>query len=202
MRAGIILVLVLFASCGSVAIPEENFYRLDLPQVRGVKTRSPDVLRVEGFELASTLSTDRILVAENRVRLRAYEFHRWINSLDLLVKDCVLVGLTRAQAFAEVKGPADGPGETLLLSGRILDFHQVAIAGSWSGKVTLSLRLEVASGHRLLFQEEFSCSVPMAGSTPSAAVLALSQAMSRVLEHFLSRCSEVGVFEGFAKPGK
>ena len=202
MRARTVLVLFLLASCSGVAIPEENFYRLDLPQVRGVKSRSPDVLRVEGFELASSLSSDRVLVSENQVQLRAYEFHRWINPLDRLVKDYILVGLTRAKAFAEVKGPEDGPGETLLLSGRILDFHQVAIAGGWSGKVTLALRLEVASDRRVLFQEEFSRSVPMGDSTPSAAVIALSQATSQVLEHFLSRCTEVGVFEGFAKPGK
>ena len=78
----------------------------------------------------------------------------------------------------------------------------MAIAGGWAGKVTLALRLEVASDRRVLFQEEFSRSVPMVDSTPSAAAIALSQGMSRVLEHFLSRCEEVGVFEGFAEPGK
>ena len=205
---------LILASCGSVVIPEEHYYRLALPELPvgtsvdtpvGMPGGSVEVLRVEGFELASTLRGDRLLVAESPVQLRAYEFHRWISSLDRLVRDVVTAVLTRSNAFREVKGPTDGPGETLLLSGRILDFHQVADRGAWAGKVRFHLRLATGfdTGEpRVLFQQEFTATVPMQGPSPAAAVVALSAATGRVIAGFLGRCRDVGVFSGVAKPGK
>ena len=89
------------AGCSSVDLPQEAYYRITLPAIGPIPVRSAHVLRVEGFELDSSLSSDRLLVAETPVRLRAYEFQRWVNPLDRLVQDALQRGLTHTRAFAE-----------------------------------------------------------------------------------------------------
>ena len=197
-----LIVALLCVGCSTVAIPEENYYRLDLPRLTPMAAASSEILRIEGFELASSLNSDRLLVADNPVQLRAYEFHRWIGPLDRLVQDAVQAGLSRVRAFAEVKGPAEAPGETLYLSGRILDFHQVGEDGAWAGRVTLELRLAASQDRRVLFQEEFSRTVPMQGATPADAARSLSAGTGRIVEDFLERCDVAGVFSSAAQPGK
>jgi ABC-type uncharacterized transport system auxiliary subunit len=188
-------------ACGSVQVPEEHYYRLVLPQVEPRAQRSPAVLRIEGFELAASLSPDRLLVATAPVQLRAYEFHRWIGPLERLVQDAVREQLTRAGAFTAVKGPEDGPGESLVLTGRIIDFHQVAMAQTWGGKVTVQLRLSRVEDRQVLFHEEFSATVSMPQAAPMDAVQALSMATDGVVRQFLARCDAVAVFAA-ARPGR
>jgi uncharacterized lipoprotein YmbA len=194
---------VALSGCGSVTMPQEHYYRIGLPDLGRSSLVSADIVRVEGFDLASALHSDRLLVAEDAVQLRAYEFHRWISPLQRLVQDAMTVGLSRAHAFTEVKGPTDGPGETLVLTGRILDFHQANVDGEWAGKVTIALRLDDARGDRgVVLQEEFTQSVKMTDESPGAAVRALSEGTRGVLQQFLERCVQVGVFADVARPGK
>ncbi|MCA8956777.1 MAG: membrane integrity-associated transporter subunit PqiC [Planctomycetes bacterium] len=188
--------------CRSVAIPEEHYYRLDLgalPAVADAHKPPAGVLRVEGFDVAASLSTDRLLVASTPVQLRAYEFHRWLNPLGQLVRDAVVTGLSRTGAFAEVKSPTDAPGEDWSLSGRIVDFHQVVHqGGGWAARVTMRLRLWSPARGALLLQQELSRQVPVNGSEPAALAAALSEALVQVLQGFAEKCVQARVF---AVPG-
>ena len=193
---------LLLASCGGVAVPHETYYRIDAPELGAHPIRSGDVLRVEGLDLDASLSSDRVLIADDAVQLRAYEFHRWLNPLDRMVLDTLVRSLSRSGAFQRVKGPTDDAGESLVLAGRVIDFHQSGAAGVWCGKVTMELRLTRASDGAALFDEEFTHSVAMEEPSPDAAVRALSRGTGEVLRQFLDRCHEAGVFRGFAEPGK
>ena len=85
-----------------------------------------------------------------------------------------------------------------MLTGRILDFRQVARDGAWAGKVTLALRLADARDHRVVFLEESSAPVPMPDEMPGAAVAALSAGTRDVLRGFRARCEAAGGFAGIA----
>ena len=89
------------------------------------------------------------------------------------------------------------------LNGRVLEFHQVEAGGIWLARVTLELGLSEASG-RLVFQQEFTSSRPMAHNDPEQLVIALSEGMAEVVEQVLARCEADGLFErGLrAPPGK
>lgn len=181
----------LSVGCGAVPVPVETYYRLAPTNQQPIATASQEALRVEGFELASALSSDRLMVAESPVQLHIYEFHRWINPLERLVQDAIRGGLRRAGAFGEVLGPADsGASEAMTLTGRVLDFQQVPLGDGWGGRVRLELRLVGGSGQRTLLREEFGATAAMADASPAGAVQALSRATGEVLSQFLRRCAE------------
>ena len=202
MRVAWSMSFLLVVGCSAVSVPQENYYRLAAVGLPVALAPTKDTLRVEGFELASSLSRDQILVADNSVQLRAYEFHRWISPLNRLIQDTVATGLTRSKTFAQVKGPTDDPGETLALSGRVLEFQQEGESGKWQARVTIELRLQSAPERRLLLQDEFTAEVPMTESDPAAAVVALSSGVGRVVSSFLERCREAGLIAVAAGPSK
>jgi uncharacterized lipoprotein YmbA len=195
-------VLVLAAGCSSVSLPEENYYRLALPDRVASPIRTTHVLRIEGIELDSSLSRDKILVAQSDVQLQAYEFHRWISPLDRLIQDAITNGLSRSGAFVQVKGPVDGPGESLLLSGRVLDFQQVAGANGWSGKVTIVLRVLSARDRELVLEREVTSTLAMGDKSPGAAATALSSGLGDTMTQFLAGCAGTAVFAQAARPSK
>ncbi len=185
------LFLLLLSACGSVHLPEQNYYRLLPPQALGAASRDQGyVLRVQSVRLASSLAHDRLMVSHSPVRLQAYEFHNWVSPLDQMVEDVLITGLSRQTAFLQVKDAGDGYGEDLCLNARILDFHQVQHNGQWSGRVSVAVNLCTSKDQHSLLQEEFSATVPMQGSDPDALVLALSSGLSTVMTDMVARCEE------------
>jgi hypothetical protein len=173
------------AACGSVPVHEPSYYRLALPTPASTRTKQLGTLRVGELALAADLAGDRLLVQDGRVRVLPFERHRWAGPLDRLITDAVVAGLSRSGAFARVKGAFDDGGEDLLLQGRVLECHQVAIGGAWHGRVTLDLALQDTSG-RLWFQGELSGAQRLAGDDPEALVVALSAALAEVVDRILA----------------
>lgn len=196
MKLSILSVLVAFAaaSCGSVSVPRENYWRLDLPardaQKAGANTNATSattrMLRVQDLQLGNAMSGDFLVVSHGPSRLSTRELDRWVAPLDRLATDALVLSLSRTGSFALVKGAGDGGAEDLTLNGRILDFceHRNA-AGERMAVAQFSFWLEGKDG--LVFADEFRGASPIDSEGAEASVKALSLALQQVVDQVSSR---------------
>jgi len=196
------LVLLLSASCSTVELPSERFYRLAYPTPDELPAGRAGVLRIDRLELATHLRGDRIMVAEGPVSVRPYQYHRWAGPLEAMVEDVLVTGLERSRAFAEVKGPGARGGEQLVLSGRVLELQQQVEGGQWRARVLLDLQLVERSSGQVVFRDEFGSDVPVMNRHPESVVAGLSEGLARVVTSVVARAREAGVFAGAAAPPK
>jgi len=199
----VLFAALLLASCGSVELPEQRAFRLDLPPPSGSARPSAGVLRVGEIALAADLQGDRLMVAEGPVQVRSYRHHRWAGPLERLVADAVVTCLQRARCFRQVKTETSRGPEDYLLTGRVLEFHQAARDGGWVGRATLDLQL-VDSRGQLVFQRELTADSPMDGSEPEELALALSRSTADIVDQVVALCGARGVFDAplDATPGR
>lgn len=181
----------LLAACGSVSVPAERFYRLELPPAAPPDAPRTGVLRVHDLQLGTALSGDCLLVADG-TRLEPRPLDRWIAPLDRLVTDALVLGLSRTRRFTLVKGGGDPGGEALSLHGRIVDFAEER-AGD-RREAVVALELWVLEGERVVCHGEFAARTPVApGAGGTAAAAALSASLQQVLDQLVQRMGEGGM---------
>lgn len=188
MKLSILFVLVALAaaSCGSVSVPRENYWRLDLPTRDAQKTvanatSTQRMLRVQDLQLGNAMSGDFLVVSHGPSRLSTCELDRWVAPLDRLATDALVLSLSRTGSFALVKGAGEGGAEDLTLNGRILDFCEHRNAeGERMAIAQFSFWLEGKEG--LVFADEFRGASPIEGEGAEASVQALSLALQQVVE--------------------
>lgn len=194
MRASAAVCLALLAGCGSVDAPEEHWYRIEVPRPAPRAARQGGVLRVAGLELAPSLAGDRLQVAEGAVALRPFLLHHWAGPLDQMLTQGLVLGLARAELFAEVKGPAAPGGEDYVLSGHVLDCHAVRGPDGLAARITLRLQLkDGAASHqpRVLCEAELTRTVAAEVAAPEPLVRALGWGFHELVEEWLVRSDEV-----------
>ena len=178
------VVAALLAACSSVEVPVESFYRLDLPGQVAPDPQRAGTLRVHDLQLGTALDSDRLL-RQSGVRLEPRPLARWVAPLDRLVTDALVLGLSRARVCELVKGSADPGAETWSLHGRIVDFVEVDTDDGPEARVAIELWLQ--QDGRLVFQDEFTCVEPLAGSGADEAVAALSRGLGNVVSDVVAR---------------
>lgn len=183
--------LLALAACGSVEVPTEQFYRLQLPAVAEAHPMRAGTLRVHDLQLGTALDSDRLL-RQQGVRLEPRPLARWVAPLDRLVTDALVLGLSRARVCDLVKGSADAGLETWSLHGRIVDFVEASTEHGQEARVRLELWLQ--QGDRLVFQDEFTCVEPIEATDPDAAVAALSRGLNRVVGDVVGRMRSLDLF--------
>ena len=183
--------LLALAACGSVEVPTEQFYRLQLPEVAVADPLRAGTLRVCDLQLGTALDSDRLLLQEG-VRLEPRPLARWVAPLDRLVTDALVLGLSRARVCDLVKGSADAGAETWTLHGRLVDFVEARAEHGLEARVRLELWLQ--QGDRLVFQDEFARVEPIEAWDPDAAVAALSRGLHHVVEDVVAKMRERDLF--------
>jgi uncharacterized lipoprotein YmbA len=176
-------------SCGSVSIPRENYWRLDLvghDVQKATPTAASHVLRVQDLQLGNAMSGDFLVVSHGPSRLSPCELDRWVAPLDRLATDALVLSLSRSGSFSLVKGASDGGAEDLTLNGRILDFcEHRSQTGERQASAQFTFWLEGKDG--LVFADEFRGMAPIEGEGAEASVKALSLALQQVVDQLASR---------------
>jgi len=185
------LALLLLAACGSVEVPTERFYRLQLPGIVADDPSRAGTLRVHDLQLGTALDSDRLL-RQDGVRLEPRPLARWIAPLDRLVTDALVLGLSRARVCDLVKGSADAGEQSWSLHGRIVDF--VEAAGGEGGEARVTLELWLEQDGALLFHDEFAVREPLDGAGADAAVAALSRGVQAVVGGVVERMQARDLF--------
>ena len=194
MRIWSAFVLVLLAGCGSVELPETAYYRLRLPPSAGGAALEGGRLGLHEIRVAPDLATDRLMVAHGPVRMRAYHYHQWSASLDRLISDALLTGLSRSGCFEDVFADGFSRDVDYLLDARVQAFHVEVDEGGWFGVAEFEFRVGTRDGQSLLRRELVSRQ-PAAAATPEAAVVALSSAVDALIDQLLGACEQQGMFE-------
>ncbi|MBL9078932.1 MAG: membrane integrity-associated transporter subunit PqiC [Planctomycetes bacterium] len=186
------------AACGSVELPREHFYRLDLPVARRPDPGRAGVLRVQDLQLGTALDGDCLSV-QRGVEVEPRPFDRWIAPLDRLVTDALVLSLSRARVCDLVKGAADAGAEHWTLHGRIVEFGEARGAdGAAEARIALELWLEQHG--ELVFHDEFRIAEPLANGGPEATVAGLSQGLVRVVDDVVARMQARGLFAAARPP--
>lgn len=175
-------------SCGSVAIAEENYYRLELDSIdlgfaRNVRH---GVLRVANFSVSPHLGGDRLVTMASGNRVAPYRYHHWVAPLDQLVTDAVFRSLLAARRFESVIDSRDSANADWVLTARILEFEELAIDQKWGALVSLALTIREERSGRTLWQKQLEQFVPLESSKPLAVVKALNKGLGLVLKEFAS----------------
>jgi uncharacterized lipoprotein YmbA len=190
-------VLPLLAACGSVEVPRERLYRLELPSARRPDPGRAGVLRVQDLQLGTALDGDRLLV-QRGVQVEPRPLDRWIAPLDRLVTDALVLGLSRARVCDLVKGAADAGTENWTLHGRIVEFGEARGVAGAEARVTIELWLEERG--TLVFHDEFAVVEVLSGQGPEAAVAGLSTGLLRVVDGVVERMQARGLFAAARPP--
>jgi uncharacterized lipoprotein YmbA len=200
--------LALLAACSSVELPQERFYRLELPPAAAPDPQRGGVLRVHDLQLHAALDSD-CLQRLHGVRLEPRPLARWTAPLDRLVTDALVLGLSRARVCDLVKGGADPGDETWSLRGRLLEFAETVAGGERRARVQLELWLEQRD--RVLFHEELTVDEPISAPGDDGAVAALSRAVGAITAGVVARMRGQDLFAaaraaaaqpGLAAPGR
>ena len=184
-------VVIPLAACGSVALPVERYYRLQLSQPEAPDPMRAGTLRVYDLQLGTALDSDRLLY-QSGVSLEPRQLARWVAPLDRLVTDALVLGLSRARVCDLVKGSADAGTETWSLHGRIVDFVEAECAEGSEARVTLELWLQ--HGERLVFHHEFAEVEAVITPGPDAAVVALSHGLNQVVSGVVGKMRSLDLF--------
>ena len=190
---GIGVLLLLAGACGSVQLPQERYWRLELPAPVGGELPRGGVLRVHDLQLGNALQGDCLLVAPGDAQLVPRLTDHWIAPLERLVTDAVVLGLSRTRMFALVKGAGDAGGEDCELHGRIIDFAEHREGAATVGRAVFDFWVECRG--ELRFHDEFTAAVALRGEGAGAAVMALSAALLQVLDQLAGRMRAAGLFD-------
>ena len=180
MKTFLVICGLVLAACGSVQLPREHYWRLELPTAAPSGMQASQVLRVQDLQLGNALSGDCLVVADGPSHLEARDLDRWIAPLDRLVTDAVVQGLSRTGTWTLVKGAADGGGEDCVLNGRILDFCEFRATADAPRIARAAFSFWAESSGRVLFAEELRAEVAIAEAGPEGAVKALSAALQEI----------------------
>ncbi len=191
------VLLLSLAACGSVDVPRERFYRLDLPAPAPADPQRAGVLRVQDLQLGTAIDSDCLLIADG-VRLEPRPLDRWVAPLDRLVTDALVLGLSRSGVVELVKGSADPGSETWSLHGRIVDFAEANAGSQRQARVALELWLEQRD--QVLFRDEFVVVEQVEGSATAAAVTAFSKGVQTIVDQLVARMDHDGVLAAARPP--
>lgn len=181
MKTSLVSLALLLAACGSVQLPREHYWRLELPTAAPSGMQANSILRVQDLQLGNSLSGDCLVVADGPSHLEARELDRWIAPLDRLVTDAVVQGLSRTGTWSLVKGGADGGTEDCVLNGRILDFCEFRATADAPRTARAAFSFWAESSGRVLFAEELRAEVTIEEPGPKGTVTALSSALQQVV---------------------
>ncbi len=187
----------LLAACGSVEVPHERFYRLELPAPAPADPLAAGILRVMDLQLGTALDSDCLLVADG-VRLEPRPLDRWVAPLDRLVTDALVLGLSRTRVVALVKGGFDPGTETWSLHGRIVEFAESGRGAERRARVALELWLEQRGD--VVFHDEFAVAEPVGGEGAAAVVAAFSRGVQTIVERLVDRMEQGGVLAAARPP--
>ena len=90
------LLMTALAACGSVTVPVERYYRLDLQSAHAPDPMRAGTLRVHDLQLGTALDSDRLL-CQSGVTLEPRPLARWVAPLDRLVTEAMVLAMSRAR---------------------------------------------------------------------------------------------------------
>ena len=128
------------------------------------------------------LDTDRIMIRPSASQVSYYKGAVWSDRLPHLVQVRMIETLQNAGAAKAVLNSSDQASGDYYLATEIRAFHIDNASGRPAADVDLFAKLIDGNSEKVVASKGFTARVPAANDTPPAAVAALNQAMTEVLQ--------------------
>lgn len=192
MSLRILSLLFLLTACSTRELPPVSVYTLQVMQAPPAKPRQPDVtkskptLKLGNIQSARPFTTTQMLYTKTGLDQNSFAYSRWSDSPVSLLRQLLAEKLSRSNLFAAVL-PTDAiVRSNLLLEGNLLDFSLHMERDKAEGVVEIRFLL-LDKGHgKVLSNQLFSATVPVASANPANTATALDQATSQIADQLLS----------------
>ena len=193
--AVILVVASGLGGCGQANVPEERFYRLEVPvhSTAGV-VRLPGVLVVQRFT-ADGLTAQRPLVygtLDAPHELRQYNYHFWADTPTRMLQELTVDVLRGAGLANQVLTPELRALADYELTGKIKRLEHLRGEASMV-TVRLELALSRIDGNQLVWLEDLSAEHPTEDDSVASATRAMGGALSEIYQAALRGLAELPV---------
>ncbi len=183
-----ILCLALIAGCFGRTKPPYVIDQYTLDYVSETAAGGPapfdELIRVERFSVAPAYNTTAMVIKTRPYRYDTYNYSRWrVNPADM-VSGFVLRDLTGAGLFKGTYSSYDSDLSRYILDGHVEEFCEST--ESSPDRALLSLRLTLLDTaqknpvEQVVFQKQYTHSVPIEDSSPDGLAAGLSEAMKKL----------------------
>jgi ABC-type uncharacterized transport system auxiliary subunit len=176
---------LLLAACAQPELPQDHYYRLEVPTPQQGLQTLDGVLEVERFRADGLLSGRPIAYSEGKGHLSEYHYHFWVEPpVDLLQE--IMVDFLRASNIARhVVTPELRMEEDYLLTGKIKRLERILSNGNKIA-VELELGLKRTSDDHLLVLKTYYRELEQDTQGVGGAVRAMNAALNEIYQTFLN----------------
>jgi len=188
------LFAMVLASCAQPPVPQDHFYRLQVPMPGSELSKIPLTGTLEVARLqADGLTAGRSIVyseAAHPLEANEYHYHFWTDSPTVILREELVSYLRQAGVATAVVTPEMRLEPDFVLTGRIKRLEQVR--GNPS-KVLISLELALRDRRedRLLQVKTYRMEGQTAGPGVAAAAAALNSGLAEIFARFVADVSRI-----------
>jgi ABC-type uncharacterized transport system auxiliary subunit len=183
--------VVLSACQTAPSAPEYKYYRLlpsaisPAPSLQSMGDLGVRPLRADG------LYTERAIIFsdEQQRRLQQYHYHYWMYPPGQLIQENLAELLSQGRPRPVVKLAEFGGEALYAISGRIVRFEKITVAGQAKASVVLELGLE--KKNKILWQQTYAADEVVAGTAMTGFSAAVEVALDRIYTQFLGDLGRV-----------
>ena len=183
--APLMLALIMMSACASQSEPPVIEYALSPPvlPVSLPENQLPLTLRVARIEASRIYQVPDLYYQESAYQRNPYAYNRWVDAPITLLQLVIQDRLAQQGLFKAVLSSTSTLAADRRLEITLHDFSQhFGADGSCEGVVRLRANLVDARKGRLLGSRQFMARVPAGSRTAAGGVVAINEAVSRVLQ--------------------
>ncbi len=188
------LFAVLLVSCAQPPVPQDHFYRMQVPMPASGLAKTPlaGTLEVARFQADGLTAGRPIVYSEAASPLEAseYHYHFWTDTPTVMLRDELVSYLRQVGAAKTVITPEMRLEPDFVLTGRIMRLEQVR---GTSSKVLISVELALRDRRedRLMMVKTYSMEGDTAGPGVAAAVGAMNTGAADIFARFVADVSRL-----------
>lgn len=193
----VFLLTIIFSSCINIKseLPKISLYRLKQESTQGTNAAAVIIdksIFIENFASNMTLASEKIVVIENEVNLKKYDYHQWTIPLDEMMTDFTIDRINRYKSFKKGVVNSVSMLPDLILEARIVSCN---INNSNNKKSPNTVELVISAnisssqktkpGFTPIFSEVYTKTIARPDNTLNSAVTALSKSLSDIVDNIL-----------------
>jgi ABC-type uncharacterized transport system auxiliary subunit len=176
LAAGFIILLSACASNHPV-----HYYAINRPPLTEAPGKPDGLVLVVGrIAVPEALEDGRIRYRSGSNEAGAYEYHRWTERPDAMVRDMLVQTLRASGHYRQVQETSVGATVDYRIRGKLYEFSEVDQPGI---QTRISLQLEVVSGKTglVVWSRNYNRDEPVHGKTMNDVVASLNRNLQRVI---------------------
>jgi cholesterol transport system auxiliary component len=178
LAAGL-LMLSLLSACGKEH--PIHYYAINRPLAPEAPARpNGPILLVGRITSPEALQDIRIRYRSGSNEAGAYEYHRWTERPDAMVRDLLVQRLRATGHYAQVQEASGSAGGDFLIRGKLYEFSEVDEPGIQT-RVSLQLELVARKSGLVVWSHTFNRNQPVQGKTMNDVVSSLDHNLQQVI---------------------